>query len=563
MTVRKTEVLICGAGPAGLAIAIELGSRGIQCIVMERNDRVGYAPRAKTTHTRTREHFRRWGIADDLAAAAPFGLDYPSDVHFVTRLSGYHLATIRDAFNCAPVRNDLYAEHAQWIPQYRVEEVLRSFASSLETVRILFKHEFLSAEQDDQGVTCMVRNIESGADFTIACRYLVGADGARSTIRDLIGARMEGRYGLAHAYNIIFRAPGLSGMHPHEPGIMYWQTNLEVPGLIGPMDRDDLWYFMPGKVAGLDKIDLATAADLIRRATGIDLPYEVLSADEWVASEFIADRYRDRGIFLIGDACHLHPPTGGYGMNMGISDSVDLGWKLAAVLRGWGGAHLLDSYQQERKPVHRQVIDAALSNFSTVSLHQDISSAFEEDSEAGAAERARVSAKLAAGRLQEFRSLGVMLGYRYDASPITVAEEGGEPQDPSMRDYVPTARPGARAPHAWMEDGQSLFDLFGAGFTLLSFADSSVSDLQQAAADAASLGIPVKILRIENADIAALYERKLVLVRPDQHVAWRGDFWRGSSILMRATGHLGDDGYGARSADKAEASPRGADVSIR
>lgn len=533
---RQTQVLICGAGPAGLALAIELGTRSVDVVVVERNDRVGHAPRAKTTHTRTREHFRRWGIAQDLAAVAPFGLDYPSDVHFVTRLGGYGLATIRDAFNCAPARNDLYAEHSQWVPQYRVEEVMREHLRSLPTVEICFEHEWLVAEQSGDAVRSSIRDLRSGADAVIESRYLVGADGARSPIRDMIGAKMEGRYGLAHAYNIVFRAPGLAALHRHGPGIIYWQTNPEVPSMIGPMDKDDLWYFMPGKIPGLDRIDLSTAADLIRRSTGIDLPYEVLSADEWVASEFIADRYSDGRIFLIGDACHLHPPTGGYGMNMGIGDSVDLGWKLAGVLQGWGGPHLLDSYEQERKPVHRRVIDAALSNFSTIAMHLSISPAIEEDSPEGAAVRAEVGALLADGRAQEFRSLGVMLGSSYDDSPITAHEPGAPTPDPAMRDYTPTARPGARAPHAWLADGRSLYDLFGAGFTLLSFGDAAGADLLRAEADAASLDIPLKIVRIDEPRIATLYERGLALIRPDQHVAWRGDLWPGVAILECATG---------------------------
>src|SRR5580693_3742136 len=158
-TPRRVPVVICGAGPAGLALAVELGMRGVACAVVERNDRVGYAPRAKTTHTRTREHMRRWGIADDLAAMAPFGVDYPSNVHFVTRLSGYPLTMIENAFNCAPERNDLYSEHAQWTPQYRVEEVLRRRTESLRTVRILFDHEFHSAEQTEAGVRCSVRDL--------------------------------------------------------------------------------------------------------------------------------------------------------------------------------------------------------------------------------------------------------------------------------------------------------------------------------------------------------------------------------------------------------------------
>ena len=550
MAAQQTQVLICGAGPTGLALAIELGSRGIQCIVVERNISVGNSPRAKTTHTRTREHLRRWGIADKLAAVAPFGIDYPANVYFVTRLSGYQLAMIEDAFNCAPQRNDLYAEHAQWVPQYQVEEVLRNHAVSLASVQVLFEHEFLSAKQSEAGVHCIVRDRKADRELEIECSYLIGADGPRSSIRDLIGARMEGRYGLSFSYNIIFRAPGLSGMHKHGPGIMYWQINPDVPSLIGPMDKDNLWYFMPAKVPGLERLDAASAADLIRRATGIDLPYEVLSADEWAASEFIADKYRDRRIFLIGDACHLHPPTGGYGMNMGISDSVDLGWKMAAVLQGWGGDALLDAYEQERRPVHRRVIDAALSNFSTLALHQGISPTFEADDDEGAALREKTGAALAERRLQEFRSLGVMLGYTYDASPITAHEEGA-PQavDPSMRTYVPSARPGARAPHGWLADGRSLYDVFGEGFTLLTFGAVESSELERAKMDAESLSIPLKIVRVNDARIAELYERHLALIRPDQHVAWRGDSWPGAAILIRASGRIETESRRAKASE--------------
>lgn len=538
MEARQTDVLICGAGPAGLALAIELGSRGIDCTIVERNHRVGTAPRAKTTHTRTREFFRRWGIADDLAALAPFGIDYPADVHFVTRLSGHKLATISDAFNCAPTRNELYAEHAQWIPQYLVEEVMRRHAESFAHVTFMFGNDFLSADQDASGVSCRVRESASGEEFSIRCRYLVGADGARSIVRDIIGAQMEGRYGLAHAYNIVFRAPTLSALHDHGPGIMYWQTNPEVPGVIGPMDKDDLWYFMPGKVPGVDRVDLSMASDLIKRSTGLDFPFEVLSAEDWAASEFIADHYSRGRIFLIGDACHLHPPTGGYGMNMGIADSVDLGWKLAAVLQGWGGADLLGSYEQERKPVHRQVIDAALSNFATVSLHLTIPDTIEEDSLQGEADRQSVGMALATGRLQEFRSLGVMLGYSYAGSPVVASEGCVAPPDPEMRDYNPSAQPGSRAPHAWLADGRSLYDLFGEGFTLLGFGLAAETDLNQARQDAVALGIPLEIVRIDDDRIHDYYERRLALIRPDQHVAWRGDAWAGASVLQLAAGFL-------------------------
>ena len=307
----QTRVLIVGAGPVGLALAIELGHRSIPCILIERNPRVGYAPRAKTTNVRTREHFRRWGIADDLRAASPLGVDYPSNVIFCTRLAGVELARFENAMYCAPGRNPLYSEHAQWIPQYSVEEVMRAHAQSLADVDLRFNNELESFEQDAREVVAKVRDLGSGDVHSIQADYLVGADGARSSVRDAIGARMEGTYGLSRNYNVVFRAPGLAQKHKLGPGIMYWQVNADVPSVIGPMDRGDKWFFMPTAIQDGVKFAASDAPSLIRKSTGIDLPYEVLSSDEWVASRLLADRYRDRRVFLAGDACHLHPPFGG------------------------------------------------------------------------------------------------------------------------------------------------------------------------------------------------------------------------------------------------------------
>ena len=334
---QTTQVLIVGAGPAGQGMAIELGQRGIDCLVIEKNPRIGVAPRAKTTNVRTREHFRRWGIADALRDAAPFGVDYPSNIAFTTRLSGHLLAHFSNAMYCAPGRNPLYAEHAQWIPQYTVEKVMRQHLETLPNVQVQLNCELLGFEQTADTVTATVRDVETGVTSTVETQFLAGCDGGRSLVREGIGARMEGKFGLSRNYNIVFRAPGLAEAHPHGRAIMYWQINADVPSMIGPKDRADRWFFMPTGLAPDMRVTQDTAAALIRQATGIDLPFEVLSIDEWVAHQVVADRYRQGRVFLVGDACHLHPPYGGFGMNMGVSDGVDLGWKLAAVLQGWGG----------------------------------------------------------------------------------------------------------------------------------------------------------------------------------------------------------------------------------
>lgn len=519
--VRTTQVLIVGAGPAGLALAIELGHRGIRCLVVERNDRVGYAPRAKTTNARTREHLRRWGIADALRAASPLGIHYPSNIAFVTRLGGYSLAHFDNALNCAPGRNPHYSEHAQWIPQYALEEVLRAHAQSLPGVEVRFNSELLSFEQDAGGVRAQLRDTRQGTSFSVASGYLVGADGARSTVRGAIGAKMDGKHGLSRNYNVVFRAPGLAAAHKHGPAVMYWQVNPDVPSVIGPMDSGDIWFFMPTQLPEGVKFELDAVPALIRKATGIALDYEVLSSDEWTASRLIADRYRDRRVFLAGDACHLHPPFGGYGMNMGVADGVDLGWKLAAVLQGWGGPKLLDSYEHERRPVHNFVMDEAVANHSLLG-NQLWTDGLEDAGEAGMRLRAEVGNKVRAGKVREFYTLGVVLGYRY-AHSQQIVDDGSAPPVRDFLNYIPSAHPGCLAPHAWLHDGTSLYDHFGPDFTLLASADAGPDDIDAARDAARDAGLPITILHHPIPMLADLYQARYALIRPDQHVAWRGN----------------------------------------
>lgn len=526
------RVLIVGAGPAGLALAIELGKRAIACLLVERNPRTGFAPRAKTTNVRTREHMRRWGIAQQLRDASPLGVDYPSNIVFVTRLAGYEIARIENALYCAPGKNPLYSEHAQWIPQYAVEEVLRAHAETLPGIEIRFNCELTGFEQDEKGVSALIRDLQSAQVQRIRCDYLVGADGARSCVREAIGARMEGRYGLSRNYNVVFRAPGLDRAHRHGPAIMYWQINEEMPSIMGPMDGGDKWFFTPTAVAPDMRFSAAEFPDLIRKSTGIPVDCEVLSVDEWVASSLLATHYRRQRAFLVGDACHLHPPFGGYGMNMGICDSVDLGWKLAAVLQGWGGACLLDSYEWERRPVHEMVLAEAVANHSVLSNHL-WQPGLEAQTREGEQLRAQVGARIVQDKEREYHTLGVVLGYHYGNSPVIVGDGTPEPAHDFIN-YLPTARPGSLAPHAWLHDGSSLYDHFGWGFTLVVAADVPEEMVGRIRMDAGNSGMPLHILRPRESVVAHLYRAKLTLVRPDQHVAWRGDSWPENAQVLLA-----------------------------
>lgn len=527
------QVVIVGSGPSGLALAIELGGRGVSCLVIERNERVGFAPRAKTTNVRTRTHLRRWGIADRLAAVSPFGVDYPSNVHFVTRLGGPSLAVIENASNCAPERHEDYPEHGQWVPQYKLEQVLREHAASLAGVTFRFSTEFVAATQDEAHVAVSIRDLAHDNEERVQARYLVGADGARSAVRGLIGAKMAGAYGLSRNYNIVFRAPGLAAAHRHGPGSMYWQVNPVAPSLIGPMDVDDVWFFMPTRLPEGFRITQDSAAQLIRDATGIDLPYEVLSNDEWVASSLIADHYRHGRIFLIGDACHLHPPFGGYGMNMGVADGVDLGWKLAAACQGWGGPLLLDSYERERRGIHQEVIAEAAANHAVLSndlWHDDL----EDPGPAGDAARRVAGERIVAIKKREFHTLGTVLGGCYADSPIIVSDDTSTPEQDATR-YEPTSRPGCLAPHLWRADGRSLYDCFGPGFALVCRPDADDASIVDARREADAMGLAFVVVPLLSQELDDRYQSRLTLVRPDQHVAWRGDRYA-AGTLRRAAG---------------------------
>jgi 2-polyprenyl-6-methoxyphenol hydroxylase-like FAD-dependent oxidoreductase len=535
-TVEQTQVLIVGAGPVGLATAIELGQRGVRCLVVERNDRVGYSPRAKTTNVRTREHLRRWGIADALRRASPMPPDYPPNVVFATRMNGPELARFEDAFNGTRVRNNLYSEEAQWVPQYVLEEVLRARAVSLPGVSVRFNTELRSFTQSEEGVVAQL--FERGSDAVrIHAAYLIGADGARSVVREAIGAKMVGEGAYSKNTSIIFRAPDLAVRHRHGPAIMYWLVNEEVPSLLGPMDSEGRWTFMAAQLPGNVDPESLDPIDLIRRGSGLhDLAIEIIGTDPWVAHRLVADRYGRGRVFLAGDACHLHPPFGGFGMNMGIGDAVDLGWKLAATLQGWGGADLLRSYEQERRPVHLRTIEEAVANYAALG-NQLVRPGIEANGAIGDATRREVGEIIRATKVREFKSLGLVLGSRYQDSPIIVPD-GSEPPVEHCTIYAPSAHPGCLAPHLWLADGSSLYDAFGPGFTLLVTAgDAELAG--ELPARAAARKIPLKVVAPGDDRLKARYQARLALIRPDQHVAWRGDALPRNldALLARVTGH--------------------------
>ncbi len=514
----ETDVLIVGAGPTGLSLAIELGLRGVSALVVERHPRTGNQPRAKTTNVRSLQHFRRWGIAQALRAAAPLPSDYPTDIVFATRLFGRTLAVIENAFEGAKRRDPRFPEPAQWVPQFTVEAVLREHVETFPSVKIAFNTELTAAEQSAKTVTVRVRNVADGQERVVRAKYLIGADGARSNVRPIMGAKMEGEHAYGINYSLIMRVPELVRAPPARRAIMYWLINKETPAVMGPMDGEGRWYFGMTLPPGVNEPDDDTMRRRVCEAAGREIDIEILSRDVWAAHRLIADHYRNRRMFLAGDACHLHPPFGGYGMNLGIADGVDLGWKLAATLSGWGGPELLDSYEQERRAVHQRTIAEAVENYRTLSA-QLLKDNLDEDSAAGEEARRAVGKEIERTKTREFKTLGVVLGSRYRESPIIV-DDGSTPPAEHHANFEPSAFPGCLAPHAWLPDGSSLYDHFGRGYTLLVLEDAAPADALVAAAKRA--GVPLTVLNFRDPHLRELYGAPLALIRPDQYVAWRG-----------------------------------------
>ncbi len=516
----QTDVLIVGAGPVGLSVAIELGLRGIAVTLVEQRLRTGAQPRAKTTNARSMQHLRRWGVADALRAAAPLPYDYPTDIVFSTTLFGRTLAVIENAFEGAKRRDPRFPEPAQWVPQYTVEKILHERIAQLPSVRVIAGAALETFTQSAHAVTATVHELATGAERTLAAQYLVGADGARSRVREVMGTKMTGDHAFALNYNLIVKIPELGQHPPARRAIMYWTVNPRAPGVLSPLDGGGVWAFGILLPPGVKEISDQELVERLCATIGRPMQVEILERDLWAAHRLIADRYRDARVFLAGDACHLHPPYGGFGMNLGVADGVDLGWKLAAVLQGWGGDRLLASYEEERRAVHQRTIEAAIVNYRTLSDHL-VREDLDEDTPEGERAREEVRAAILAAKTREFKSLGVVLGSNYENSPIIMAD--GTPAPAAQHiEFEPSARPGCLAPHAWLADGSSLYDQFGLGLSLLVLADSGQSAARAIADAAEAAHVPLTVLDLRAAGLEKLYEAPLALIRPDQHVAWRG-----------------------------------------
>jgi len=518
----RLPVLIAGAGPVGLAVAIELAWRGIRCLVVEQSDGKVDFPTTNLANTRTCEHLRRWGIADRMRFESGYPTDYPRNYLFVTRMNGYEIARFDHPANGDPNSRSPYSPEGRlWISKPYFDPVLHKHVATLSTVEVRYNTALESFQQDSRKVTSKIVDVITGRNETIETDFLVGCDGGRSIVRRHLGIQFEGVFAEGMNVAVLFRSPLLS-LTPHGPAVQYQILNPQVQGAVAAVDGKELWRL---NIRGVkqEQLDSLNAPEKVRFALGENIPFELLMVRPWTGHCVVAERYQDKRVFLAGDAAHLNWPAGGFGMNTGIGDAVDLGWKLAAVFQGWGGRRLLQSYGSERKPVAMTNVKEASEMRAGFDTQVAFTAILEENSEQGTLQRAKAREAIVRTRAKEFKndSPGIEFGYRYSRSPICIPDESEPPQD-DQGCYTPTTWPGARAPHVWLKDGRSTLDLFGRGFTLLVLSSKPI-DTSAFTMAAQKVGLPLDVVTLDEPQVQDVYERPLVLVRPDGHVAWRGD----------------------------------------
>ena len=518
--VEETQVLIAGGGPVGLALAVELGTRGVDCLLVEPRSRTRLVPRAKLTNVRTMEHLRRWGIADELRRATPLPAAYSTDIAFVTRvIGGREITRFPNVFNTAPIRDERFAEPAQQVPQYVLEPILRRRAQSTGHVRFCAPGvKVLGVHAREDGAEVAVGD-GTGSRISVRASFVAGCDGGASLVRSELGIAMEGRRGIARNFSVVFRSGELGRRMSFAPALHFWTVNERTPAFMGPLDRHGLWWLQATRLDPAVDLSSLDPEAVVEGAVGARLSdIEIVGTDPWEVHELTAQRLRHGCVFLAGDAAHVHSPMGAHGMNQGIGDAADLGWKLAAVLGGWGGAGLLESYQAERGPFHLRAIAEASRNNST--LPNELLRAGLEDEGPGAERsRAELAAEIQRQKGREFNSLGLVLGHCYEGSPVIVPDGTVAPPE-EISTFTPRARPGMRFPHRWLADGSSLFDHLGPAFTLLRVGEAQIEPLVRSAQ---RCGVPLRVITVDQPQVAAAYLGRMALVRPDQVLAWHND----------------------------------------
>jgi 2-polyprenyl-6-methoxyphenol hydroxylase-like FAD-dependent oxidoreductase len=515
----EIEVLVVGAGPVGLTLSIDLGKRGVRCTLIEKNQTpLGY-PKMERCNPRTMEIFRRLGIAEKVRAAG-YPPDWPMDTFLVFDLMRPPLLKMEHptvaeakARRDATLDGSLPLEPYQIISQYTLEPLLKSIAEPIPNVTVKYGHELLSYVEDQAGVVARVRK-SNGEIIEMRSQYLVGCDGGSSTVRKQLGFKMEGEPHLREMRQALFHCPQLYDVVRAPRARHYHRIDDHWTLMIVQDSRE---HFTLHAIVDTD----GDMAALFETIVGTPVEYKMLHCAKWVQRLLLAEHYSHGRAFIAGDAAHLVIPTGGLGMNTGVGDAIDISWKLAATLQGWGGEKLLSSYEAERRPIG--AINLKASGGGTTGRTRWRAAYrpnIDDDTPDGKTALANLLSIAKEEAPKSFRVVGAELGYCYSGSPI-ICDESGAPA-PNIEEYVPTTWPGARLPHVWLEPGKvSVHDRIDDGFTLLRLrqADPDPSDFHRAFR---TIGAPFSVLDIDSAAARQVYGFDYLLVRPDLHVVWRG-----------------------------------------
>jgi 2-polyprenyl-6-methoxyphenol hydroxylase-like FAD-dependent oxidoreductase len=537
--VATTEVLIVGAGPVGLTLALDLGRRGIACMVIEQKEAPEFLPKMERCNARSMEIFRRLGLADKIRDAG-LASDVPMDVFIILAMNrppllSQHYPSVDQARAEIKACNDgtQPLEPYQLISQYTLEPLLRSQAEALPRVTVRYGCAFLSFGQDDNGVTVQVRN-RDGTSEAIRASYLAGCDGGASPVRKQLGIRLRGEGNLLELRQALYRCDELFGKIPigNGPGRgRHYHVADDRSTFLIMQDSTRHWTLH----AVVDRDEDMKA--LFERTVAIPVRYEMLACNPWRQNLLLADSYGRGRVFLAGDSAHLVIPTGGLGMNTGVGDAIDLAWKLAATLQGWGGPNLLRSYEIERRQVGERNVGA--SRYASLGRRRWRAQYRPNIGEATPDGDATRDNLVRVAQIEQPKSnemIGAELGYRYVDSPIICDIPGGP--EHLFREYRPTTWPGARLPHVWLDDGTPIQDRLADGYTILRLArtNADTGALEQAIK---RYGAAVNVLDIPDAAAREVYQHDILLLRPDMHIVWRGNRLPDDvqSIAATATGH--------------------------
>ena len=543
------DVLIAGGGPCGLMLANELGRRNIRCLLVDAKPGTAFNPQANATQARTMEHFRRLGFAHEIRS---MGLppDHPTDIAYLTRFTGTELARLRLP-TAAAAPQAIKAMSGSWsaaelphrVSQKYVEVCLHRHAQQQASVEMRYGWQLQRFTDTGDGIEALVTSVDGAQSLNVNAAYLVGADGARSMVRHQLGIAWGGATGFKRKFMggkmlaVYLKAPDFYARNPNDRSWMYVVVNPELRAFTMSVDgvSEFAFHIQMADDAATEALTEADARRLFSLAYGQDIEIEILSMATWMAGHaLVAESFQQGRVFLGGDAAHLFTPTGGLGYNTAVEDAVNLSWKLASVLKGQAPSALLDSYQLERHPLAVRNTGYARQFADSIGLFE-AAAELEDDSPQGLAARVVASDYLNGHVRREFNIPGVTFGGRYDASPIIVNDGTTAPPD-AANSYQPCATPGGRPPHAWLPDGRSLFDTFHSEWTLLVLGPEPADTAAFETAGQA-MGIDLKVVHHSSGEILALYEAPMVLIRPDQIVAWRGhDAQQATAILAQVLG---------------------------